>query len=151
MSDMFNKAIFCGRVAGEVKLTKTAKGTSRAVFTLAYNYGYGENKESCFLMMKAFGKRAELLANSCPKGTKMIVECQVRPFTYEKDGKKLYSTDFWVQQMELCGDKLRENDAWNKPIPGSENAVLPGTRPVNGSSDDFVTVPDGIEDEMPFM
>lgn len=145
-----NMVTFFGRLASDPVMSTTRNGLAKVTFSFAYNYGYGDKKETHFLLLKAFGRRAELLKERCCKGTQLIAECQIVPLSYEKDGKKVYSTDFWIESMELIGQKMKENDAWNKPLPGSENAVLPGVKPINGNPDDFITVPDGIEDEIPF-
>ena len=59
----------------------------------------------------------------------------VRNFgNYEKDGHKVYTTDVVVEENEFCESK-------------SGNA---NTQTANTSSDNFMDIPQGLEEELPF-
>lgn len=66
---------------------------------------------------------------------KIIVECHAQSGSYEKDGKKVYYTEFVADAHEFCESKGNNND----------NA---GGQPVD--SDGFMNIPDGVAEELPF-
>lgn len=149
-SEMLNKAIFFGRLTGDPKMYTTKSGKKMAMFSLAYNYGYGEKRETFFVRLQAFGRKAEIIEQYCVKGTQIIAECMVRPGKREVNGQTIYDVDFWVQSLELLGSKLQQANAWTQPLPGSENATLPGMGNTQTDANGFLKVPDGVEDELPF-
>ena len=55
------------------------------------------------------------------------------PRKFNKDGQKVYTTDVVVEEQEFCESKAQQQD--QKPEP---------------SSDGFMNIPDGIDEELPF-
>lgn len=83
----------------------------------------------------AFGKNGEFAEKYLHKGMKIGVEGRIQTGSYEKDGVKHYTTDIVVEAHDFCESK------------GSGS----GSAPSHANSDDFVHIPDGIEEELPFM
>jgi len=93
---MNNQFTFVGNLTQDAEL-KSAK-TSILNFRLAVSDGYGDKKFTDYHSCKAFGKSAEYNAN-LKKGDRVIVMGRVKSGSYEKDGKKIYTTDFVADRV----------------------------------------------------
>ena len=73
-------------------------------FTLAINR---ENKkdESDFISCVAYGNQADLVSKYLDKGSKVSVEGHIQTGSYEKDGKKTYTTDIVVEKIQFLDSK----------------------------------------------
>lgn len=132
-----NKCFFIGRTTADIEL-RYAQGSDLAVgtFSLAVDEGYGEKKHTSFLSMTCFGKSAESLQKYVAKGGKIAVECRARQDTWkDNNGNNRSRIGFVVDQWEFAESKNGERPEQKQPKPGS---------------DDFMSIPDGIEEELPF-
>lgn len=64
-----------------------------------------------FINCVAFGKTAEFIEKYFDKGMKMVVEGSVRTGSYEKDGRKIYTTDIVVDTVEFGESKNNSANA----------------------------------------
>lgn len=133
-----NNCIFTGHISREPEL-KFIPSTGLAVtkFGLAVNYGWGDKKTASFLNMTAFAKTAEAIANYVNKGSKVTVRCHVQTGSYEnKEGVKIYTTDFIVDEIEFPSKKETSNTSSGNSnhfadFPDDEDVFTP----VDDSSD----------------
>lgn len=96
--------------------------------------------EADFISCVAFGKGGEFAEKYLKKGTKIAIEGRIQTGNYEKDGVKHYTTDVIVDKHEFCEGKNAEAPAGNTAsVPGVNMAV------------DFEDIPDGFEEELPFV
>ena len=98
-----------GRLVKDLELRKSQSGVSNVRFTLAVNRNrkneQGET-EADFLNCIAFNKTAELLAQYCGKGSKISIRGSLQTGSYDdKDGKKIYTTDVMVNEIEFLDSK----------------------------------------------
>ena len=122
-----NKTITMGRLTDEPKVSQTQSGKKVAKFNMAVDrIGEGTDYPSFI----AWEKRAEFIENYCHKGTKLLIEGHIQTGSYEKDGKKVYTTDIVVEKTEFCEKKSAEQPA--------------------NPNDEFMKIPDGINEEIPF-
>ena len=122
-----NKTITMGRLTDEPKVSQTQSGKKVAKFNMAVDrIGEGTDYPSFI----AWEKRAEFIENYCHKGTKLLIEGHIQTGSYEKDGKKVYTTDIIVEKTEFCEKKGE-------------------TQPAN-PTDEFMKIPDGIDEQIPF-
>lgn len=122
-----NITISCGNMTDEPRITQTSTGKKKAEFTLALN----RMKDGAdFPRFVAWEQKAELIEKYCHKGTKLLIEGHIQTGSYEKDGKKVYTTDVIVDRLEFVGKK--------EPETGKNE------------SDEFMSIPDGINEEIPF-
>ena len=126
-----NRVVSVGRLTDEPKISQTQNGKKIARFTLALDR-IGEGAD--FPSYIAWEKRAELVEKYCHKGHKLGVAGHIQTGSYEKDGRKVYTTDIVVDELEFLEPKAKD---------GSEGQ--PTENP-----DDFVKIPDGIDEELPF-
>ncbi len=104
-----------GNLTKAVDLRYTQSNLAIARFTLAINrQKTKEGKQECdFINCVAYGKTAELLSKHLDKGSKISVEGHIQTGLYEKDGKKIYTTDVAVERVQFL-DRKKKDDLENK-------------------------------------
>ena len=122
-----NRVSLIGRLTKDPEVRYTGENnTCVARYTLAVN----RMKEGAdFISCVAFGKCGEFAEKYLKKGQQIGVAGRLQTGSYEKDGQKHYTTDVVVESHTFCGK--------------SEGNSAP-------SNADFMAVPEGIEDEIPF-
>lgn len=132
-----NDCKFSGRPTRdpEIRYTEGTQPMTIARYTLAVDRRFKKEgaQQADFLNIVAFGKTAEFVEKYIKKGMKIIVECHAQSGSYEKDGKKVYYTEFVADAHEFCESK------------GNTGQQAPQV-----DSDGFMNIPDGIEEELPF-
>ena len=132
-----NKVILTGRLTKAPEVRYSGE-TAVARYSLAVDRKYKKDGEATadFINCVTFGKNAEFAEKYLNKGMKIAVTGRIQTGNYtDKDGKKVYTTDIVVEEHEFCESKGTK-----------ENEVPTFTPDVNG----FVSIPDGIEEELPF-
>ena len=140
-----NKCYFTGRTTKDIELRYTQDNKPVAKFSFAVESGYGDNKKTNFFNISAFGKTAETLEKYAQKGTKLLLECQANHNKYtDKNGNQVNSIDFIVSSFEFCESKqtveTAQPSAYTRPQPSPSNLA-----------DGFMSIPDGIDEELPFQ
>lgn len=104
-----------GNLTKAVDLRYTQSNLAIAKFTLAINRPKTkEGKQECdFINCIAYGKTAESLSKHLDKGSKISVEGHIQTGSYEKDGKKIYTTDVSVERVQFL-DRKKKDDLENK-------------------------------------
>lgn len=134
-----NKVILIGRLTAdpEVRYSTGENALAIANYTLAVDRRFkreGDQQTADFIRCVAFGKSGEFAEKYFKKGIKIAVEGRIQTGSYtDKDGNKRYTTDVVVENQEFCESK------------GNSSASTP-----DESNSDFVNVPEGIEDDLPF-
>ncbi len=103
-----NKSVLIGRTVKEIELRTTQGGTSMVRFTLAVPRR--KKDESDFIPCVAYGKIAELLNQYVRKGHKIGVVGHIQTGSYDKDGKKVYTSDVIVDELEFLESKKQQDD-----------------------------------------
>lgn len=112
-----NKVIIDGGITSEVKYN-TYGNTKVAKFTVAVNREYKSDgtKVSDFIPVTAFGKNAEILANYCTKGVRILIEGRLQVSKYtNKNGVATTSTDIIAEKFEFLSS-VKKNGIFNKPV-----------------------------------
>jgi single-strand DNA-binding protein len=137
-----NKVILTGRLTADPEVRYTQSATAVCRFTLAVDRYMGEGKESQadFIICTAWGKTAEHVGKYYFKGKKALVEGNIKTGSYDdKDGKKVYTTEVWVDRVEFADDKKKENQsqpgytALDEIPPWESPSVSPAPAPVSVS------------------
>lgn len=110
-----NLVIEKGRLTRDPEIQTTQSGTTFARFSLAVDR-ISKDKGADFISMKAFGKTAEFIAKYTEKGKQILVEGHIQTGSYEKDGKKIYTTDIIADRVEFCGNKAESQAAEEVPF-----------------------------------
>ena len=127
-----NKTISIGRLTDEPKISETQAGKKIARFNLALDR-IGEGAD--FPSYIAWEKRAELIEKYCHKGQKIGIVGRIQTGSYEGKNGKVYTTDIVVEEIEFCEKKANDGSAG---------------QPKENPTDEFMKIPDGIENEIPF-
>lgn len=100
-----NKAILIGNVGKEPEIRKTQSGISVANFSLATSKKVkGEDKTEWHRIV-VWDKLAEIIEKYVKKGDKVMIEGEIETREYEKDGRKVYTTEIRAWNMEMLGGK----------------------------------------------
>lgn len=109
-----------GRLAADPEIRYTTTGDAVCKFRIAINRNY-KNKDgqydADFLTCTAFGKGAEVIANYFKKGNQIAITGSVRTGSYEKDGKKVYTTEIAVKDFNFV-DKKEKAEESDNPFAG---------------------------------
>lgn len=135
-----NKIILCGRLTAdaEMKCTNDGKVVSRFNFAVNRRFKRDGDPEADFFQCVAFGKIAETFEKcNVGKGAKLLIEGEMRNNNYERDGVRHYGMQLIVNSFEFCESK-----------GSSGQSALQYGQPDSGG---FQNVPDGIDEELPFM
>lgn len=140
-----NKAILMGRLTKdpEVRYSTGENATAIARYTLAVDRRFKRDGEPTadFISCVAFGRSGEFAEKYLHKGTKIAVVGRIQTGSYtNKDGVKTYTTEVVVEEQEFAESKSASEHNSKESAPRQ-----------NRGSEDFVSVPDGIDDEaLPF-
>ena len=80
-----------------------------------------------FIPCFAIGKTAEIAQANLCKGKEILLLGKMQSGSYEKDGKRIYTLQMMVEEIEFCGKKS------DTPM-----------------DDGFMNIPDGFDEELPF-
>jgi len=125
---MINKVLIQGRLTKDPELKQTQSGVPVLLFTVAWSEKYKETETKCFLLCKAWRTTAEFIAKYFNKGQEIVIDGRM---VTEEWKEKETVTLCIVEHAHFCGAKVAKED---KPK----------------YTDDFVSVPPGIEEELPF-
>ena len=134
-----NKTILMGRLTTDPQIRYPENPDSKPVgrFSLAVDRRFKRDGEQTadFFNCVCFGKLAEFTEKYLRKGSKILVEGEIRNNNYtNKDGQTVYSVNVMVENMEFAESKNHTN----------------GENPSNNSDNDFMNIPDGVDEELPF-
>ena len=145
-----NKVILMGRLTRDpdVRYSAGESGTSVARYTLAVDRRFNRNGDQSadFIGCVAFGRSAEFAEKYFRQGLKIIVSGRIQTGSYtNRDGQKVYTTEVVVEEQEFAESKAASGQA-------SGSGYQPAGRPApgNAGAEGFMSIPEGIEDDLPF-
>lgn len=121
-----NTTSLIGRLTKEPDTRTSKSGTKVARFSLAVDR-FGEGAD--FIPCVAFGKTADFVEKYLAKGMKIAVIGRIQTGSYQnREGKTVYTFDVVAERCEFCEKKQAPEEA----------------------PDDFMEVPEDVDDEVPF-
>ena len=139
-----NKVILIGRLTRDpdARWSQGEEQTCIARYTLAVDRGIkakSENQKTAdFPSVVAFGRNGEFAEKYLKSGMKIAVVGRLQTGSYvNKDGIKVYTTDVVVEHHEFVESKGQQDS----PLE-TENAI---------DNSGFMSIPDGIDEELPFV
>ena len=97
----------------------------------------------------AFGKNGEFAEKYLKQGTKIVISGRIQTGSYtNRDGAKVYTTDVVVEEHDFAESKAASSQAVNY---GSAPAAPAPAASSQGMPDGFMTIPEGVEEELPFI
>lgn len=142
-----NKIMLMGRLTREPEIRWTKRSETEdaivARFSLAVDRKYKSNNESAptadFFNCVAFGSTGEFVDKYLKKGQKILVTGRVQNDNYtNREGEKVYSVTVIVEEVYFAESKAAQ-----------ERAMAAVEAPAE-SGNGFLTVPEGIDEELPF-
>ena len=142
-----NKVQLVGRLTRdpEIRYSQGENATATARFSVAVNRRFKNaegNYDADFINCVAFGKSAEFVEKYFKKGMAIGLTGRIQTGSYtNKDGQKVYTTDVVVEETEFVeskGASRADNSNNSRPAPSAAN------------NNDFMSIPDGIDEELPF-
>lgn len=140
-----NKVILIGRLTRDMEIKYIAgeekKAVARGTLAVDRRVRSDGGQQADFISCVAFGKTAEFLEKYGCKGVKFAVEGRIQTGSYTKnDGTKVYTTDVVIDSVEFVESKAASQATGNNTA----------SQPVNTDQEGFMSIPDGIEEELPF-
>jgi len=141
-----NKVELIGRLTRDPKVRYSSGENSKAnaSFTLAVNRRFKNNEgnyDADFIRCVAFGKTAETIEKHIHKGNRIAVSGHIQTESYDnKEGQKVFTTDVVVEELDFLENKSSDEGNKSNASQGSSDA-----------GDGFMNIPDGIDEELPFV
>ena len=118
-----NKVFLCGRLTRDPDVRMSGDMVVARYSIAVDRFRDGADFPSCV----AFGKNAEFAEKYLSQGMKILIEGRIQTGSYtNKDGNKVYTTDVIVDRHEFVEKKASDRN------------------------DDFMAIPDGVEEGLPF-
>lgn len=116
-----NRFLGTGRMTKDADI-RVSESTTVARFTIAIDRRFKKG-ETDFISCVAFGKTAEWMEKYTHKGMKLEIEGHIQTGSYEKDGKKVYTTDVICDSVEFAESKKAEkqNDGFMSVVENDDN------------------------------
>ena len=112
---MINNVVLTGRITRNLELKQTNNNNSSLNITLAVERNFKDQsgqKQTDFISCKAFGKRAETIAQYCQKGDLIGITGSIQTGSYQKqDGSTVYTTDVMVNELIFFPKPKQDNQA----------------------------------------
>jgi single-strand DNA-binding protein len=136
---MLNKAILMGRLVADPELRRTPNNNSVTSFTLAVNRSFvrqGEQPQTDFIDIVAWGKTAEFVSRYFVKGQQVAVAGRIQTRNWEdKQGNKRKSVEVVAEEVHFAESKRDSQSRNDLPqggfdpmagLGGNAFAALPG-------------------------
>ncbi|MET3617109.1 single-strand DNA-binding protein [Peptoniphilus olsenii] len=147
-----NNVCLIGRLARDPEVRYSQNGLAIARFTVAVDRRLSKQKRqeaeannqptADFISCTAFGAVAELISNYFRKGGQIGVEGRIQTGSYEKDGRRVYTTDVVVNNITFVGSSGNsQNQGGFNQNQGGFSSPNQTNQPVNSAyNDDFSSV-----------
>ncbi len=145
-----NKVILMGRLTRDpdVRYSQGENPTAIARYSLAVDrrFNRGDDNNTDFINIVAFGKAGEFAEKYLHKGTKVLVTGRIQTGSYtNKDGQKVYTTDVVAEDQEFAESKNASSEGGYAGNSNYTRSEAPAA-----ADGDFMSIPDGIVEELPF-
>jgi single-strand DNA-binding protein len=107
-----NQVILRGNLTAEPALKYTAEGKAVATTSIAVKRGEGVD----YIRIVGFGKTAERMAGFYAKGQYVMLIGSIKTGSYEKDGRKVYTTDILINDITTMDRNEKEADKEEFPF-----------------------------------
>lgn len=143
-----NKVVLVGRLTRnpETRYSQGENPTAISRYTLAVDRRFKREgqPDADFIRCVAFGRSGEFADRYFTQGMRVAVSGRIQTGSYtNRDGVKVYTTEVVVEDQEFAQSKS-ENNA---PMP---SASATPAAPAEDPGDDFMNIPEGIDEELPF-
>lgn len=141
-----NKVILMGNLTREPNIRYAQDGMAIAGFSIAVNRRFAKEKEkdADFFSCTAFGKTAEFVEKYLHQGSKILLTGRLQNDNYtNREGEKVFAVKVMVEELEFAGAKTGGSSGEKKTGQNSPEEVP--------ESNEFMNIPEGAEEELPFV
>jgi len=146
-----NRAILMGRLTRdpEVRYSSGERSMAIARYTLAVDRGFkradSSEQNADFIPCVAFDKAGEFAERYFRQGMRVLVSGRIQTGSYtNKEGQKVYTTEVIIDTQEFADSKGASDGS-------SSYQASTRPSPASASTDGFMNIPDGVDDEgLPF-
>lgn len=147
-----NKVILMGNLTRDPEIRYSQGDSSLAIakFSIAINRRFSRqgDTDTDFFNCTAFGKQAEFVEKYFRQGSRMLLTGRVQNDNYtNRNGEKVYSVQIIAEDIEFA-ERKSTADANAAARQNSNYGDAP--EPNAAANDDFMNIPDGIEEGLPF-
>lgn len=103
----------------DVRYSTGSNPTAIGKFSIAVDDGYGDKKRTSYISVVVFGKQAENCQKYLFKGSKVAIRGHIQTGSYEKDGRKIYTTDVVADQVEFLRTEQVTEPVQQNELPPS--------------------------------
>ena len=144
-----NKVILMGRLTRDPEVRYSAGENALAIarYTLAVDRRFRRDGEATadFISCVSFGRTAEFAEKYFRQGLKIAVTGRIQTGSYtNREGQKVYTTEVVVEDQEFAESKGSSSSDGGSYQPAGRPS------PANASAEGFMSIPEGIEDDLPF-
>jgi len=109
-----NKVILMGNIANDVEMKQTQAGKFITNIRVACRRSQNETD---FINCVAFDKTAELIGKHFRKGSRILVEGNIKTGSYDdrQTGKKVFTTDVWISNIDFPEKAQNGQNGQNSP------------------------------------
>lgn len=152
-----NKVTLIGRLTRDPDVRYSQNGDSQlciARYTLAVDRRFkragSDNEQTAdFISCVAFGRTGEFAERYLHQGTKIAVNGRIQTGSYtNKEGQKIYTTEVVIEDHEFVESK---NSSGNNGGAANYQQAPAAPAPSAAAGDGFMNIPDGIDEELPFV
>ena len=143
----------------EIRYSQGENSLAIARYTLAVdrrgrrNQGDGQPTAD-FIRCVAFGQRAEFAEKYFRQGMRVLVSGRIQTGSYtNREGQKVYTTEVILEDQEFADSKGAGNGGSGNYNSAAQTGYAEERRPSpqSASTEGFMNIPDGVEDEgLPF-
>ena len=146
-----NTVTLMGRLSQEPETRYTQAGETVYNFNFAVNRRFirSGGPEADFFRCAAFGKTGERMSKlSIGKGTKLLIQGELQNQSWtDKNGNKRETTQIIVNDFDFCESKNAQGSA---PAPSRTETAT--KKPAAETPEDaFMKIPDGLDEDLPFV
>ena len=125
-----NNLIIMGRLCADAEITSTTGGTTVARYSVAVDRSFAKEgqQKTDFFSCVSYGKQAEFVESYLRKGTKVVIKGEMHLDRVLKEEKTLTYPKVSVEEIEFAESKKEQTQ----------------------DSNDFLSIPDGLVEELPF-
>ena len=134
-----NKVFLSGNLTRDPEVRYTQQGKAYARMGIAINRRYKDKESVDFFNLVAWEKTAEFCGRYLTKGSRVLVEGQLRTNSYEnKDGVKVNTVEIWVDNIEFASSKRQDDGNGNNySKPSNDGGYSSKREPAPPKDDDW--------------
>ncbi|MGN0240560.1 MAG: single-stranded DNA-binding protein [Candidatus Weimeria sp.] len=148
-----NKIILMGRLTRDPEVRYGgAQNMAIARFSIAVDRRFKREgqPEADFFNCTAFGKTGEFVEKYLHKGTKVVLDGEMQNDNYQnKQGQMVYGFRVIVNSIEFAESKAASQSSAAAPVQQPPQGGGSDEQPA-APSDDFMNVPNSVEEALPF-